>query len=270
MGISEVFLLPFMQRALVAGLVAGILLGTMGVYVSMRNMSFLGDGIAHASLAGVALALLLGWMPTVVALVLALVLAVAIYGIERHSRISGDAAIGIIFTTGMALGVIFLHFTPGFQPDLISFLFGNILAISEQDLYITLGIGSLIMITTFAVSEKLTFVILDEEGAYLSGLNPSWYLLLLYIMTSLSIVLSIKLVGIVMVSALLITPSAMSQLLSRRFATFKWQSVFWACITIILGLVASVIFDLPSGATIIVVGSTLFLLTLLLTGRRSS
>lgn len=259
----EIFLLPFMQRALIAGLMVAVLLGSLGVFVNIRNLSFLGDGIAHASLAGIALALLVGWMPTPTALVLAVFLASALFLLEKHSFLSGDTAIGILFTTGMALGVILLHFTPGFQPELISFLFGNILAIETQDLWLTLAVGIGILFVIIFISKKLTFVTLDEEGAYLSGLNPSRYIFILYVLTSLAIVLSIKLVGIVLVSALLITPSAISQTLAHTFSSFQWQSIFWACIMIVIGITSSVFLDLPSGATIIVAGTTLFLLALL-------
>lgn len=252
-----------MQRALFSGLMVAVLLGSLGVFVNIRNLSFLGDGIAHASLAGVALALLIGWMPTPTALVLAIFFAFAMFFLEKHSRISGDTAIGILFTTGMALGVILLHFTPGFQPELISYLFGNILAIETQDLWLTLVVGTVILIVTALTSKQLAFVILDEEGAYLSGLNPARYILMLYVLTALAIVLSIKLVGIVLVSALLITPSAISHMLSNSFRSFQIQSVLWACVMVVLGIASSVIFDLPSGATIIVVGTTLFILSLL-------
>ncbi|MBD3329981.1 iron chelate uptake ABC transporter family permease subunit [Candidatus Peregrinibacteria bacterium] len=259
----DIFFLPFMQRALIAGLMVAILLGSLGVFVNIRNLSFLGDGIAHASLAGIALALLVGWMPTPTALILALFLAVAIFALERYSRISGDTAIGILFTTGMAIGIILLHYTPGFQPELISFLFGNILAIQSQDLWLTLFVGTIILVVAMVISKKLAFISLDEEGAYLSGLNPKRYILILYILTSLAIVLSIKLVGIVLVSALLITPSAISRILAKSFSSFQVQSVVWACLIVVLGLFGSVLFDLPSGATIIIVGTTLFLLSLL-------
>jgi len=259
----EIFFLPFMQRALIAGLMVAVLLGSLGVFVNIRKLSFLGDGIAHASLAGVALALLVGWMPTPTALVLALFLAVAIYSLERYSQISGDAAIGILFTTGMALGIILLHYTPGFQPELISFLFGNILAIGSQDLWITLVVGAVILFVVLFIGKRLAFISLDEEGAFLSGLKPDRYILVLYVLTSLAIVLSIKLVGIVLVSALLITPSAISQIWARSFGSFQVQSVLWACSIVILGLIGSVVFDLPSGATIIIVGTTLFLLSLI-------
>lgn len=255
----DIFFLPFMQRALLAGIIVAILLGTLGVFVNIRRLSFLGDGIAHASLAGIALALLVGWMPMITALVLSVVLAIGIFAMERYSRISGDAAIGIMFTTGMALGLILLHFTPGFQPELISFLFGNILAIQTQDLIMTVIVGGGILIATHFLAKRLSFVLLDEEGAYLSGLSPATYILTLYILTALSVVLSIKLVGIILVSALLITPSATAQIVSKTFRSFRALSIVLACIIVLIGIVSSVIFDLPSGATIIICGTIIFL-----------
>lgn len=259
---TEIFLFPFMQRAILSGILVALLLGALGVFANIRQLSFLGDGVAHASLAGIALALLVGWMPTVVALAIGVLIACGIFLLERHSNISGDAAIGILFTTGMALGVIILHYTPGFQPELVSFLFGNILAVQTTDLILTGLVGVPIMLVTIALHKKITFVLVDEEGAYLSGLQPWKYILTLYILISMAIVLSIKLVGIVLVSALLITPSAIAQQLTRTFFSFQWLSVLWSFLIVIGGIIASVWFDLPSGATIVVFGTLCFLLAM--------
>lgn len=247
-----------MQRAALAGVASGILLGSLGVFVTARRMSFIGEGVAHASLGAIALALLLGISPLPVALFAAIFLGVAIYCIERKTKLPSDMSIGILFTSGMALGVILLHFKAGFQPELISYLFGNILSISDTDLWITLGVAVVVLFLLYRYSQQLIFVIVDEEAAYLSGLQPSRYILFLYIITAISIVLSSKLIGIVLVSALLIVPSALSQIYATSFTGFHRWVILWACCIVLLGLFLSAVFDLPSGATIILTGTACF------------
>lgn len=256
----EILSFPFMQRALIAGVISALLLGTVGVYVVSRQMSFMGDGIAHASLAGVALALLLGWAPLPLAMIVGVLIAIVIFFLEKKTNISSDAAIGMLFTSGLALGVILLRFFEGYQPELISFLFGNILSVQSLDIVVMATVGSILLILLFVFKRQLTFMTLDPEGGYLHGLSSWSYDLLLYIITALSIVLSIKLLGIVLVSALLIIPSSISKLVSRSFDAFLRNAVLLAVLIVILGLMLSYWLDLPSGATIVLTGTLLFVL----------
>lgn len=249
-----------MLRALLAGSFVAILLGWLGTFMVTRKMSFMGDGIAHSSLAGIALALLVGWAPIPTAVILAIGIAIGIYILENKTNITSDMAIGMMLATGMAIGIILLNFYPGYQPELISFLFGNILTINTQDLQLTLGIGSIILFILAFYYHKLVFTTFDREGAYLSGLNPWKYDILLYVMSAIGIVLSIKLVGIILVSALIITPSAFSRIFAKSFRQFTFIAIISAIIIVISGLVISYYLNIPSGATIIIVGTTLFIL----------
>ncbi len=256
----EIFTLPFMQRAFLAGNFIAILLGWLGIFVVAKKMSFLGDGIAHASLAGVALALLLGWTPTYVAMVAAITIASIIFFVERKTNISSDAAIGIFFTSGMALGVILLNFYSGYQPELVSYLFGNILAINTTDFVLTLIVGLTLLLFLYIFSRQLTFATVDPEGAYLHGQSNWFFDYSLYIAVTIAIVLSIKLLGIVLVSALLIIPSSISGLFAQSFKSYRFFSIITTLFLVNLGLIISYIFDLPSGATIVLLGATIFIL----------
>lgn len=257
----EILQYPFMQRALLAGILSALLLGVLGVFVVSRKMSFIGDGLAHASLAGVALALLVGWAPVPVAMVLSVILAILIYVMEKKTLLSSDMAIGIVFTSGMALGVLLMHFQTGFQPELISFLFGNILGVSSADLLLIGTVGTALLIAVLFLSKRLTFVTLDPEGAWLAGIHPDRYILMLYICVALAIVMSIQLIGIILVSALLIIPSAISRLFSTSFFQFQMYAIVSAVTIVIAGLLLSFYLDLPSGATIILTGAMLFFLS---------
>lgn len=247
-----------MIRALLAGTFVSVLLGWLGTFVVTRKMSFIGDGVAHASLAGIALAVLLGWAPIPTAVVLAVVIAIIIYFLEKKTNISSDMAIAIMFTTGIAIGIILLHFYQGYQPELISYLFGNILTVNTLDLWSILIIGIFILFILSFFYRKMLFVTFDPSGAYLSGLNPWIYDLLLYISTAIAIVLSIKLVGIIMVSALLVTPSAIAKMFARNFKIFTFLTILFSISIVIVGLIASYYLDLPSGAMIILTGTSLF------------
>lgn len=254
----EIFDYPFMQRALVAGIFSAGLLGWLGAFITTRKMSFLGDGIAHASLAGVAIALFFGWAPIPITVLFAVIIAIFIYFLENKAGISSDSAIGIIFTTSMALGIIILNFYQGYQPELVSYLFGNILTINQSNLITIILFSLLIFLFLFINYRKMTFITFDRNGAYLSGISLWKQDLLLYIVSSIAIVLSVKLVGIVLVSALLIIPSSISRIFAKSFKTFIIYSFIYSIILVFFGLIISYFLNLPSGATIIIFSALIF------------
>lgn len=254
----EIFLYSFMIRAMVSGVFIAILLGWLGVFVVTRRMSLIGDGIAHASLAGIALALLLGWAPIPVAIVSSIIIASLIYFLEKKTKISSDMAIAMIFSTGMAIGIIILHFYQGYQPELISYLFGNILTINSFDMWNILITGLIILVFLATFYRKILFSTFDPIGAYLTGIKPWIYDLALYISVAIAIILSIKLVGIILVSALLVTPSAIAKLFAKSFKSLIVMAVLLSALIVFVGLIFSFYLDLPSGATIVLSGTVLF------------
>lgn len=258
-----------MQRAFIAGILVAFALGWLGVFIVSRKISFFGDGIAHASLAGIALALLLGLAPLPVVLLLGIMLAGIMYLVEEKTTLSSDSILGIIFTTGMALGVVLMHYYPGYQPELMSYLFGNILAITHTDLIYTLAITSLVGIVLSTTYRSLTFATIDPDGAYLAGISLRRHTLGLYIMTALTIMVSVKLIGIILVSALLIIPTVTARSIARSFATLQLYSILIALMIVIVGLVASFYLDLPSGATIVLTGTTFFIISICIPNRIS-
>src|SRR3989339_1311067 len=258
----EMIAFPFMQRAFLAGMILGLLLACLGVYVTLRRMAFFGDGIAHASLAGIAIALLAGIAPLPTALAWALFIAIFIFWLERKVRISSDSLIGILFTASMALGVILMRFTQGYQPDLVSYLFGSILSIQTVDLFVIFLVTAGILAWIAISFRSLTSMSLSEEQASVNGVNTTLQSLLLYIALALATVLGVKILGIILVSALLILPSATSRLLTRSFKSFFFVSILLAETAILVGLTSSYFLDLPSGAAVILVGTILFFLAI--------
>lgn len=255
----DIFQYPFMQRALLAGLVLGGVLAYFGIFVVLRKMSFFSDGIAHASLAGVAVGLLFGFAPLFTAVVAGVFFASLIYFLEKKTSLSADAVIGIIFTAGMALGVVLMSLRSGYQPELISFLFGNILAVKSSDLVFIAFLAAVIVGFLFREQRKLILLSLDYELAYVSGVKASLYQYLTYVLLSIAVVLGIKILGIVLISAILIIPVSTAKLLSVSFKSLVLRSLIISEAVILLGLILSYYLNLPTAALIVLVGAAAFL-----------
>ncbi len=254
----DLFHYPFMQRALVAGILLAGLLAYLGVFVVLRKMAFFSDGIAHASLAGVAAGVLLSMNPLVTALIASLIFAVGMFFLEKKTSVSSDTAIGLIFTTGMALGVLLMSLKSGYQPELIGFLFGNILMIKQSDIIIIVSLSILIGGFLVVNRRKIMLLALDREMAYLAGINPDFFQLAMYIVLAVSVVLGIKILGIILVSALLIIPVSISKLISHSFQKLVFWSIVFAEAIVLTGLFISYLFDLPTGAIIVLTGAAIF------------
>ena len=260
MNLFEFLSYPFMQRAVIAGLFLGILLASLGVIVTLRKMAFFGEGIAHASLAGIAIAVLTGISSLPVAIVWSVILALLIFALEHRTHLSTDAVIGIFFTFSMAIGVVIMQLIPGYQPELISFLFGSILSISVADVLVTVGCTLVILSWYYLSRRQLLFLSLSEEQAIVSGVPVRIQTALLYVALAIATVLGVKMLGIILISALLILPASISQMLSTSLRTHVILSVVVADFIIFFGLALSFYLDLPSGATIVLLGSLLFFL----------
>ncbi len=251
-----------MQRAFLAGIILAPLLSVLGSFATLRKMSFFAEGIAHASLLGVALAILAGVTPFNGALVIGVVFGVLVYVLERQTNITSDALIGIIFTAGMALGIMIISAQPGYQPDLLSFLFGSILAITWSNVYVIFGLSVAILCFVGIYFKHLILLTLSKEIAWTSGVNTKMLDLAFYILISVSVVLGVKLLGIILVSALLITPAVTAKLITGSFRSYVTLSVIFALVAFVAGLFVSYYLDLPSGASIVVMATTLFVVVL--------
>lgn len=260
--LSEIFQYPFMQRALVAGIVLAALFAYLGVFVTVRKMSFFSDGMAHSSLAGVAAGVLFGINPISTAVVASILFAVGVYLLERKTNLSSDAVIGLLFTAGMALGVVLMSFKRGYQPELVGFLFGDILTIRKTDLILITALSILIVVVLAVNRKKITLVALDREMAYLAGVKTELLELTMYILLSVSVALGIRILGVVLVSALLIIPVSIAKLISRSFRMLTFCSLILSELIVMLGLVVSSVFDLPTGAVIVLTGTIFFFVVL--------
>ena len=265
---TEILGYAFMQRALCAGVLIGAVCATIGVYVVLKGLSFIGAGIAHASFGGVALGFLVGVNPVLTAVVFCLATAWGIGFVARKGQVKEDTAVGVFFASTMALGILFIGLMQGYNVDLFGYLFGSILAVTEQDLWITLGLGMGVLIVVGLFFKELVFVTFDPEMAEVTGVPAGKVYFLLISLIALTVVLSIKVVGIVLVSALIVTPAAAAYQLTEDF---QWMMVLAVLIGVgsaVGGLLLSYPLNTASGATIVLLATSIFFIAGMVSPRR--
>ncbi len=254
----DILSLQFMQNAFIAGIMLSFVLAVVSFFVVLRRLSFIGVGVAHSAFGGVALGTLLGISPTLTAIGFAVVVSNAIGYIGKEDRLSTDTAIGIFFPLAMALGVIFISMSDQYNVDLFGYLFGNILAITRQDLIIIAVFGGLVLLSTLLFFKELLFVAYDREVALVSGMPVAFLDHFFLTILALAVVISMKIIGIILVSALLVIPGAAASQISRRYDSMIVFSIIIALISTIGGLIISYYADLPSGAIIVALASFIF------------
>jgi len=247
-----------MRNAFYAAALVSVILGVMSFFVVTRQLSFISVGVAHSAFGGVALGVLLGINPVFSAVVFALLVANAIGAVARSGRLKSDASIGIFFAFTMALGVIFIGLSKQYNTDLFGYLFGNILAITKLDLALMVGAGVLVLGCIVAFFKELLFTSFDSELARAAGMPTTILDHLLLTLVGLSVVIGLKMIGIVLVTALLVLPTASAMQVARRYTTIIALSVAIALADTIGGLMVSYWADLASGATIVTMGTAVF------------
>lgn len=256
----ELLQYPFFIRALITGLVISILCGLLSVFVILRRMAFIGAGISHAAFGGVAIGFFFGISPTLTAVVYAVLTAIFISKVLEKRKVTEDAAIGIFFSSSMAVGVIFVGLSKNYSVDLFGYLFGNILAVQNEEVFIMMLMTIIILSYYFFNFRKLYIMSFNEELAYLLGVNTKKQSLLLMVILSLLIVLSMKVVGLILVSALLVIPAVTARLLSNRISIIIILSVIIAAVCSLAGLFLSYYLDISSGGAIVMLLTLIFLI----------
>jgi zinc transport system permease protein len=262
------FELEFMQRALLAGLVVGACAPLIGVFLVQRRMSLLGDGIGHVAFAGVAAGLLLDVWPVWTALLTAVVGALLLEQLRGRGRASGDLGLALFFYSGIAAGVVLLGLADSLDANLFAYLFGSILTVSPGDAWLVLALGGVVVLTIAVTGRALFAIVLDEESARVAGLPVDALNAALAVLTALTVVIAMRVVGILLVAALMVLPVASGQVLGRSFRTTVWWSVAVGVVSVVAGLTASRQWALAPGGTIVLVAAGAFVVAVALTGRR--
>lgn len=257
----------FMQRALAAGLVTAVVCPLIGMFVVVRRQALIGDGLGHIAFAGVMGGYLLGVYPTAAAAVVTMLGAGAIEFVRRRHTHHADTALALMFYTGIALAVIFSSMarTPG--TNLLGVLFGSILTVTVQDLVLIAFCGCLVAAAVVLFFDRLVLVTFDEDIAHVAGINTRLVSLLLSLLTALVVVVGMRVVGILLVSALMVVPVAAAHLLRRGFrATLAWAVAF-SVLAVAGGLTLSFYLDIAPGGTIVITAVAVYLAVLLAAGR---
>lgn len=258
----------FMQRGMLAALMVGILCAILGCYVVLRSMAFLGDAMAHAVLPGVAVAYLLGGNLLFGALAAAVVVALGIGFFSRKGAIKEDTAIGILFTAALALGIALISSIRTYAVDLSHILFGNVLGVSDSDLWLTAAIGSAILITTLLAYKPFLLISFDPVLAATLHLPVEFFRMLMLVLLAFTIVISIQSVGVGLVAAMLVTPGATAYLLTRRLPSMMAIAAVVGAFSSVIGLYISYYLNISSGAAIVLTATFWFLLAFLLAPER--
>ncbi|MBV8171557.1 MAG: metal ABC transporter permease [Candidatus Eremiobacteraeota bacterium] len=260
----------FMVRALIASTLIGLVCSVVGVYVVLRNLSFIGDGIAHASFAGIVIAYLFKFNLYVGGLIVAILTALGIGSISRRSDVSLDTAIGVMFTAVFALGVLLMSRARNYIVDLQDFLFGNVLSVDRTDIMLVSGLTIGVLLVVFAFYKELLFASFDPLMAQASGIPTVALSNLLLVILAVTIIVSLQAAGIVLVAALLVTPAAAAYQLTNRFATMMAASAAIGVGSAIVGLYASYYLNAASGSTIVLTATFCFFAAMAFSPKRRS
>jgi zinc transport system permease protein len=254
----EFFQYQFMQRALIAAVLVSIACGVVGSYVVIKRIVSLSGAISHAAFGGVGLGYFLGVNPVLAAIPFSIISAMAIGGVRQITNISEDTGIGILWSVGMAIGVLFINLTPGYAPDLFSYLFGSILTVNNTDLYIMFILDMVIVATVYLFRREFLAVSFDEEFSKVVGLPALLIYMLLLALVALSVVVLIKVVGVILLIALFTIPAAISKQYTYNLKKLMILATILGIILTTVGLILSYIFNLASGATIVMVLASAF------------
>ncbi len=257
----EALSLPFMQRAILGGVLAAFAGSLFAPLIVQRRMAFLGSGLAHAAFGGVALGVMLGLEPLSVALPFTMAAGVVIVWIQHRTTLEPDTAIGMLFAVTMALGVLFLSLSDGYTRDAYSYLFGSVLAIGTGDLILA-AITALMAVVMMRWWPAWAYATFDRDLARADRVPVLAHDYLLAVAMALLTVVSIKIAGVILAAAFLVLPAAAARLLSHTFAQMTLLSVLFAVTGVLAGMLLSYGLDLPSGPTIVLLQSALFVLTL--------
>lgn len=263
MNFIDLFYYPFFIKGLIASIWIGIVFSILGIFVSIKKMSFFSDGLAHSAVLGLAIAFLLNYNFFIFALIAGFIFSSLIYFLERKTKFHTDALIGFVFVFALSLGLILISKKAGYQPELLNFLIGNILTLSDLDFFAILVFSLLILIFLIFNLKKLLIIFIDPVEAKLQGLNVHFYEYLFYVILGIGVILGIRVVGIILITAFIILPPLISSLISRSLKEMIILSMTFSLINIILGFLISGVYNFPLSSTITLIGCIFFFIFLI-------
>ncbi|MBN1363829.1 MAG: metal ABC transporter permease [Syntrophaceae bacterium] len=261
--LSNILNYEFVQRAFLAGVSIAAIASILGVFLVLRRFSLIGDGLAHVTFGSVAIVMLVGVSPlyiTLGTLPLVMISSLAILKLTHSKRIQGDSAIGIVSSIGIATGIVLASLSNGYNLDLFSYLFGNILTVTQTELLLSFFVFLIVMVTVIIFYDDLLAVTFDEELAKSMGVKTNRINVILFLLTAVAAVLAMRVAGIMLVSAMLILPPVTALQLSLSFKMTIFASVFFSILSVICGLFLAFLLNLPAGGTIVLLNICFLLL----------
>lgn len=258
----------FIQRSLLAAVLVGALCSAIGVFVVLRGLAFMGAGTAHAAFAGVALGYLMGWPPLLMAILFGLATVWITGWVEEKGRMKLDVSIGILYTAAMALAILFIGLMKAYNAEVYGYLFGNVLAVTSEELRTIAGLSIVVISAILLFSKELYFIAFDQEMAAASGVPARRIFFLLLTLVALTVVISLKTVGAILVFAMILIPASTAYQLTHSLSTLTWYSVLIGIACSVGGVLISSYWDIPSGPAIVLLATLFFFIAVLLSPKR--
>lgn len=252
----------FMQRALMAGIIIGILCPLIGIFLVLRRMSLIGDSLAHVALSGVAAGIVSGVYPLAMALVFSVLAALGIEQLRKKYAGYAELALAIILSAGIGVAVVLISYAKSINVDLFGYLFGNILTVRPADMRLVTGLGILIIMFVKLLYKELFYIAFDEEGARIAGIPVKQINLFFIVIIAMTITLSMRIVGVLLVSSLMVVPVAASLQMAKSFKQAALLSVVIAELSVVSGIIISYYMELASGGTIVLLSVIILLLVI--------
>lgn len=254
----DIFSYPFMWRAMIAGVLLALLTSQVGIFVLSRKLAFLGDTLSHAAFTGIAIGLITGIHPQITIFIIAILVAFLLTWLQEHTRLSSDTYIAILYSSLLSLGIVIISLFTGFRAELFQYLFGDILAIDNSDLWLILLVTIATIIGLFRYFRPLMMVVIDKDIAHTKGVNVKIYNYIFILLLALTTAVTIKIIGVLLLSSLLVIPAACALMQSKSLKGAFIYAFVVAEVMAICGLLFSYWGNTPSGPTMILIGSILF------------
>lgn len=260
----------FMQRALISAIAISVICSIVGLFLVLKRQSLFGDALAHVTFGGISLGLFIGIYPLWTAYIVAILSAVGVNKLRESTKIPPDSSIAVLLTSGLAIGVILISISGGFTLNLYSILFGNILLVSNDDVIIILITDAIVIPVIYIFYKKLILITYDEKQAKVSGLNVTWINTLFFILASITIIASIRLVGVLLISSLIVIPNITALMLGKGFKKTIFISCAISIFSVVSGIVISYYLNLAPSGTMVLIMISMFLVTIIAKNMKST
>ena len=258
--IASMFSYTFILRALIVGLLVSLCSALLGVSLVLKRYSMIGDGLSHVGFGALAVAMAMNWAPLAVAVPVVIIAAFLLLRVSENSAIKGDSAIALISTSSLALGIMAISLSKGMNSDVYGYMFGSILAMSDADVLMSVALSAVVLVLFIVCYHKIFAVTFDEDFAKATGIRVGRYNMLIAFLTAITIVLGMRMMGALLISALVIFPALTSMRVCKRFHSVALVSALISVCCFFIGLTVSYLFAAPTGASVVVVNIVCFLI----------